>query len=353
MNGMAKLRKTLPDDFKELVASGDVEAIKSALRKCVPDAVFSRFDERTALMYPDLPEEVARWLVNEYGADINFADRYGKTALSEAAARKPGRIDLLLSLGAELNYQKDDYPTALIYSAMAYSVQGVRKLLEKGADVHMTGGYSHNNALDEALIRCQNIDIPSLAVIAGMLVDAGIEVTEERKRLVTRIGKNFEFYRESFSEDYLPVCDAGLMDLYKIFDVPPVPRRRKYDGSEPISVTGDTWTRQYNELWDMLVPGSGKAAFVQGEAIRIIGRLSHEILDNGAANWDEDFRSMRDALADFLATGKPAEDSILKVVRKISPHTEEATFNVIAKAVVEWILANPQPMKLEGCNYFR
>lgn len=350
---MPKLRKTLPKNFKEIVVSGDVEEIKSALKKCQPDAHYSAFDERTALMNTDLPPEVIRWLAEEYGADINYADKYGNTPLSEAAVRKPENMELLVTLGAEVNYQKEGCPTALIEAAMHHRPDSVKELLLLGADVHMTGGYSHNNALEEALLRCQNANLPQMAEIAHILIDAGIGITDGMREQVRKIGDNFEFYRDSFAPDYLPVCDAGLRELYRILDVPPVPRKRKYDGSASISVKGRTWTQQYNELWDMLVPGSGKARFVQGEAIRIIGRLSHEILDNGGCNWDEDFRAMRDYLAEILSGGKPADANIIRQIKHISPNTDEESFNSIAKAVVEWILANSEPTELGEVFYNR
>ena len=103
----------------------------------------------------------------------------------------------------------------------------------------------------------------------------------------------------------------------------------------------------------MLVPGSGKAPFVQGEAIRIIGRLSHEILDNGAMNWDADFRAMRDSLAEILSGGKPADDHVIRQIKNISPNTDEDTFEKMTKAVVGWILANPAPVNLGDVSYHR
>ncbi len=213
---MGKLRKTLPRDFNEIIASGDVEKIKAALKKCEPNACFNDYYKKSALMNPNLPEEVIRWLVTEYGADINYANLYGCTALSEAAISKPENIGLLVSLGAQVNFQKDDHPTALIYAAMYYRVESVKELLRLGADVHMTGGYSRGNALEEALPRCENAHIPQMAEIAPVLIDAGIEITDEMKQQVTRIGNMFEFYRDSFDPEYLPICDAGLMKLYSV-----------------------------------------------------------------------------------------------------------------------------------------
>lgn len=350
---MAKLRKTLPKDFNEIVASGDAEKIKATLKKCEPNACFNNYCKESALMNPNLPEEVIKWLVTEYGADINYANLYGCTALSEAAVSKPENLDLLVSLGAQVNFQKDDHPTALIYAAMYYRVEGVKELLRLGANMHMTGGYSHYNALEEALSRCQNANLPQMAEIAQILMEAGIEITDDMRNQVTRIGNNFEFYRDSFAPDYLPVCDAGLRELYRIFDVTPVPHKRKYDGSAPISVKAATWTQQYNELWEQLVPGTGKAKFVQGEVIRIAGRIRHEILDNGGMNWDADFRKMRDNLSVLMAGGKAVDDAILTKIKSVSPNVDEGILDEIAEAAVNWILANPDPIELGEVDYRR
>ena len=291
--------------------------------------------------------------MTEYGADINYAGAYGHTALSEAAQHKPERIELLLSLGADINFQKENSPTALIYAAMYYRIEGVKKLLEHGADVQLTGGYLHYNALEEALSRCGNANIPDMVELAKLLLDAGIVITPEMQEKVTKIGTNFEFYRDSFNPEHLDEVDAALQELYQIFDVPPVPRLQKYDGSAPITVKSSTWEDQYNELWDLLVPGSGKAKFVQGEVIRIVGRLRHEIYDNGGMNWDSDFRAMRNHLAVLMAGGKAADETILGKIKRISPHVDESILDEITEAAVKWILANPDPMELGEVDYKR
>lgn len=349
---MAK-RKTLPKNFAEIVARGGVEEIKAALSKCEPNAYSSDYYKSVALMDNNLPDEITQWLVTEYGADINYAGAYGHTALSEAAQHKPERIELLLSLGADINFQKENSPTALIYAAMYYRIEGVKKLLEHGADVQLTSGYLHYNAMEEALSRCGNANIPNMVEVAKILLGAGIAITPAMQEKVTRIGTNFEFYRDSFNPEYLDETDAALQELYQLFDVPPVPRLQKYDGSVPISVKGMTWTEQYNELWDMLVPGSGKAKFVQGEVIRIVGRLRHEILDNGGMNWDADFRAMRKQLAVMMAGGKAADETILRKIKRISPHVDESILDEVTVAAVQWILDNPDPMALGEVDYKR
>lgn len=46
--------------------------------------------------------------------------------------------------------------------------------------------------------------------------------------------------------------------------------------------------------------GIGVPVTVQGEVIRISGKLAYEILDNGCCNWDSDFKSMADALYRYI-----------------------------------------------------
>jgi hypothetical protein len=46
---------------------------------------------------------------------------------------------------------------------------------------------------------------------------------------------------------------------------------------------------QFGQLWSELVPDTGDAETIQGEAVRIIGRLASEYYRNGNMNWDEDF----------------------------------------------------------------
>ena len=67
--------------------------------------------------------------------------------------------------------------------------------------------------------------------------------------------------------------EAGLERLYALFDVKPAPKRKVHDGVSPIIVEDGPWQKQYDELWEMLIPSSGPAKTVQGEVIRITGRV--------------------------------------------------------------------------------
>ena len=90
-----------------------------------------------------------------------------------------------------------------------------------------------------------------------------------------------------------------------------------HDGRTPLEVKSRRWQEQHEELWNLLVPSSGHAATVQGEVIRISGRLSREILDDGAGNWDDPFRAMARALVAHVQTGAPLAGNELDEVRRI------------------------------------
>ncbi|WKK99870.1 hypothetical protein Q0F98_21465 [Paenibacillus amylolyticus] len=139
----------------------------------------------------------------------------------------------------------------------------------------------------------------------AILLDAGASVTPDMKESVKRIGKDFEFVREKFNKDKVDGVSDALIKLYRLFDVEPVANRIMHDGTAPIQVKATTWPKQHQELWEYLIPAQGHAQTVQGEVIRITGRVSHEVLDNGGGNWDAEYRKMLDALIRYLGTGAP------------------------------------------------
>ncbi len=64
-----------------------------------------------------------------------------------------------------------------------------------------------------------------------------------------------------------------------------------------------TWMKRHAELWERLVPRSGQADTVQGELIRVTGRLADEANRNGNNNWDEGHELWCDFLEAMLLGG--------------------------------------------------
>lgn len=52
------------------------------------------------------------------------------------------------------------------------------------------------------------------------------------------------------------------------------------------------WGQARRRLWTKLVPATGQAKTVQGEVIRITGKLTDEAYRNGNCNWDRDCAAM-------------------------------------------------------------
>ena len=95
-------------------------------------------------------------------------------------------------------------------------------------------------------------------------------------------------------------------------------------------------------MWNMLVPGSGKAQTIQGEMIWIIGRITHEILDNVGLNWDDDNIEMIHALNEFLNLNKESKIELIEeagdTIKDITISTDKKTLYRLTEIIVQWVL---------------
>ena len=192
-----------------------------------------------------------------------------------------------------------------------------------------------------------------------MLLDAGAKKTSAMKEKVENIGKDFEFHREGINPDYLEAADQGLEELYALFDVKPVAKRITHDGVSPILVKEGSWEEQYEELWSFLIPSSGAAKTVQGEVIRIPGRVRDELDRNGGVNWDRNYRKMLQAMPHYLSLGTPLSDNDLEEAKQLISQIYGKDFNDglrldrLCQLSLAWIEQNPEPLPLEEPSYKR
>ncbi len=268
---------------------------------------------------------------------------------------KSSQLVILIEHGADIDHAASEVAgNALFNSAVNHRVRAVRNLLARGAAPEPRGGYGQNTALDAALQSSSNIDLVHAFPIAKALLEAGARPTDKTKQIITKLGETFEFHRSNFNSEYVDVCSEALEELYALFQVEPVPRRVVYDGKSPIAIKGKTWQKQFSELWKLLVPGSGHANTVQGEVIRVIGRISHELLDNGGVNWDQDYQKMAAALpAYFQTAGGETADKACVLARKLSAGSDKAQLYALTELAVQWVLENNQPIALGTAAYQR
>ncbi|MGW7532558.1 ankyrin repeat domain-containing protein [Amycolatopsis sp. NPDC054798] len=351
-------RKTLPKNFDEMLTSASLAELQAVFARTELDA-HGGYGKETALGYLDCPDELVVWLVSQ-GLDVDAADQYGKTPLWTRAARgEAAQIPLLLSLGAELERPHSLHGTPLHGAASHQRPATVRVLIEHGANVHVTIGENPGRTpLMSGLRNTSNIGIAGMAETAALLLKAGAAVTDQAREQVRRIGTDFEFHREGFNPDYLAETDAGLRELYRLFDVEPIPPRLTHDGSSPITVPDGTWQEQHRLLWELLVPSSGAAKTVQGEAIRLTGKVAREVLDNGSGNWDRDFRAMTDTLPGYLASGTPLPDTELREAQALAKSTRSGNgtdeeLARLSELAVAWVRLNSTPLPLASPSYRR
>jgi len=349
-------RKTLPKDFGELLTTSSLADLQAIFRRTELDAR-GGYTKKSALGFLECPDELIVWLAGE-GLPVDTPDSYDETPLWTRAARgRPEQIPLLLSLGADIERQRRGGGAPLHGAAANQRPESVRTLLAHGADVHAPyHGRTTETPLLHGLRGTANASISRMAEVAELLLEAGATVTDQVREQVRRIGTDFEFHRSGFNPDYLDATDAGLHKLYRLFDTEPVPPRRTHDGVSPILLPDAPWPEQHEALWALLVPSSGPAATVQGEAIRVAGKISHEIQANGGANWDRSFRAMADALPGYLAAGTPLPEDERQEAAALVKNAragDDDQFARLAELVVRWIGQNPDPLPLPAPAYHR
>ena len=348
---MAKKKKTLPANFYELIEAKDLDALKAVFNECELNAYDRRSFNKPALSFYDVPLELMDWLIAQ-GADINVKDEYDRTPLHyHAQVNDVERVTLLLEKGADIEAIAEYDETPL--HAAGYFPEVTALLIAKGANVKAKDDMKHN-PMEAMLYSVQSIDVSKAAKTAELYLKAGLKPTKFAKEQITRIGEDFEFHRNNFNPEYLEETDAGLQQLYKLFGVPPVPRRIQHDGKSPIVLTGNTWEARYEQAWTLLVPSNGSATTVQGEVVRIAGRVNDELLRNAMGNWDKEYRKMLTAISGYLQQGNSLSESELAEVADIQKHILEddgTGTQRLCELATAWVVQNPQPIALGKVNY--
>jgi len=123
-----------------------------------------------------------------------------------------------------------------------------------------------------------------------------------------------------------------------------------------------TEKEEFQSFWDLLVPPKGKAETVQGEVIRIAGRIEYEFLDNGCINWDEDFKKMLDAFLRYVQLGNGFSGDDLSsaelLVHLLKDNGDKGFIDdnlttVLCSCAVAWVKQNPEAIPLLDADYIR
>lgn len=261
---------------------------------------------------------------------------------------------------------KDCYDmTPLHYAMRGENIEAAKILLEAGSDANAK---DISGRLIPFRMACGQ---PFNQEIVEFFLEHGANIYEEDSdgRTLMEIVKKYlikvkeEAPLVKFFLDY----EAKLKAEGKLPPKPPksdkkvmISDKPLHDGKSEIKIKEyDSWIEQYKELWNLLVPKRGKALIIQGEVIRICGKLEHEVLDNGKINWDKDFELMTNTLRRYLLKAgtllsEEENKKVKSIISKIKRGTvKEKDFDILTKLCTKWILLNPIPFELKTVPYNR
>ncbi|MGL4695726.1 ankyrin repeat domain-containing protein [Enterococcus larvae] len=351
---MGKKRLTLPKDFAELCERGNLDELRAVYQTCELEA-YTGYSKATAYSCFGIPEAFIIWL-KEQGADINARDTYQKTALHHHAVYWKSSIEALLKNGASVALTDSQGNTPLHIAAGASRTTAVNSLLVYGTPVDVKNKMGQT-PLEACLAQCTNASLTETAKVVLLLLESGAQKTSKMTAYVEKIGETFEFYRSNFNPESLAETETALQTLYTLFSVAPAARRKEHDGTSPIVLSTKTWQKQHEELWELLVPGSGSCQTLQGEVIRITGKVADEIFRNGGGNWDRDFNMMVHSLNNSFKTGTPLSENQLQetalLTKAIARGNGDEELARLSELAVHWVLLNPTPIALEKPAYKR
>ena len=241
-------------------------------------------------------------------------------------------------------------------------MEAVKALLDAGADVNRKTGRidwpGYLTPLEKTLLQ-DRLPYPRLLEVCTILLDHGAEITDRCREALGKSAERFQRNKRGIKDPaYLQRQTENLDKLLAVFGVELPPEVPFHDGVSPILVTETEENAQFQQLWDYLVPPSGKALTAQGEAIRIAGRIGHELLDNGGVNWDEDFRKMLRAFPRYVRLGNAFTQEDIQAAELLTNllitcgdkgQIEDSLCAALSACAVAWVQQNPTPLPpLEG-----
>jgi hypothetical protein len=122
------------------------------------------------------------------------------------------------------------------------------------------------------------------------------------------------------------------------------------------------YTREYDALWERLVPKTDAADTLQGELVRSIGRLASECYRNGNGNWNRFYRTFTTFLRRHLRDRRVFDSDMIEQIEQdiqairnrsycwravVEEANEEDAYDRLTDRVVGWCRARPELVWLD------
>ena len=338
--------------MEELLKTGNIAELKRLFSQCEPNAV--NYSGSNVFALSPMSREFALW-AKEQGADINFRDRNGKTPIFEVI-RRDGDVSLMIELGADIEAVSNDGRTPLHAAAARGRKKQCRALLKAGARIDAQtkdfGGFGHFTPLEIVLFE-PDLSSTKKYDMCKFLLDHGARMTDRSRRFVSAFSETFHRHNSGKKPSkFIQNQAEALEQLCRLFDAEMLQETTFHDGVSPIIVTNvGGFKDNFAELWNFLVPPSGRAQTAQGEVIRIAGRIRDELMRNGGMNWDEDYRKMLYTFREYFRLTEWDIDEIIETLRDGDVH--DVMILRLCYCALHWVEDNPEVRPLLEADYKR
>ena len=199
-------------------------------------------------------------------------------------------------------------------------------------------------------------------LISAQKMDGGIPDDQwlRAQRYVLSMGQQVARHNSHFADEACSAYDDAMARYYTLFNVEPVPIIAIHDGQSPIHLDESlSYKEQFGVLWNYFVPLSGVCQTLQGEVIRIAGRIEDEINRNGGANWDAQYKKMLTALQSYLLQGNPLHPDKIRILQNAVDEINACQCNcgiapdILIECALAWVRRNPIPMSPGKVDYRR
>ena len=356
-----RLRKTLPADIEQIIASGDVEAVARAVERCEVGAYLRGSAYESRLMHFPASEEITDFLLAR-GEDINSRDRYQRTPIhARVRLRCLDQIPMLIARGGDINARDTSDQTALFGVVERFPVADVSRMIAWGADPLVVADsrvYGKATLVENVVSWHNFLDAPRALAVIRLLLSVGAPVGERvpiALRTMDRMCCTFITHGlpDHLSQSRVDEASAALSELCTLFGVEQrQAQRAPAVGERLVFEAGATPKQVFSRLWDQLVPDSGQCRTLQGEVIRIAGRVGHEVYDNGGINWDRSFGKLLDQYLSVVRSGLPmSPDSLARAEAAVASlkgrSMSHQAVDDITELAVEWVRLNPVLVELD------
>ena len=152
---------------------------------------------------------------------------------------------------------------------------------------------------------------------------------------------------ETVSQTAFDEVSAALSELCALFKVEQHEAKPAPVVGERLAFNADAMRKRvFSRLWDQLVPDSGQCQTLQGEVIRIAGRVGHEVYDNGGINLDRSFGALPDQYLGVVRSGLPMLPASVARAEAAVAYLKGCSMSHqavddLTELAVEWVCLNP------------